>query len=171
MSKLLNKILIASLLFLIISCNNITKSIENGFFKNEIKPFVNTWIMKSSQYPFSSKFIFYHNFSFRYEFSSLSNRFSEGYWKLDSGIIVLNSLKLDSCMYFSRFGEECIRIDNFIEVDKKLLATTLDNCFPNSQDVYVFFERDSFYFSNGTLYYKKNIDNICPIKHNYTAFK
>jgi len=160
------------ILFSIISCNNITKPIENAFVKNEINPFVNTWIMVSSQYPFSSKLIVYNDFRFRYEFSSLSNGFSEGYWQLDSGIIVLNSFKLDSCMYYSRFGEECIPIDDFREVDKKLLATTLDNCFPNSQDVYVVFERDSFYLSNDTLFYsKKNIDINCPIKHIYTVFK
>jgi hypothetical protein len=165
-------ILFILILIFSMSCKNCDETKDNEPIKQCDSLYVNTWFMIVRQYPYSSKLFIYDNYSFRYEFSSLSYGFSQGNWHVDSPFIVLNSFQIDTCMYFSRFGEECIPIDGFNDVDKVLKATTIDGCTPLTQISYVVFEKDSFYLSNDTMFYfNKNADKHCPIKHIYTTNK
>jgi len=174
MNYMKNNIWVIIVLVFCLSCKNCDKSNNNESMKQfDNSLFVNTWLMTASQYPYSSKLFICDNYSFRYEFSAISiNGFSQGYWHVDSPFIVLNSIQIDTCMYYSRFGEECIPIDDFKNVDKVLKATTIDECKPLTQVKYVVFEKDSFYLSSDTMFYfNKNADKFCPIKHIYTTKK
>lgn len=152
--------------FLIVSC-------DTGETKNEIskvqfkKSFEKNWITIDSEFPFNSKLSLKSDNSYQYEYrSGLNKGFSKGEWHLDSPFVILNSYTIDTCMYLSKFGVNCLPVSENKEIDNIINTTTIKGCRPLTLVDYVTFEMDSFYLSKDTLIYVQNIVNIhCPIKH------
>ena len=154
-----------------VSCTNNTNKTKINSLNVQFKDsFVKEWISIEDKFPFNSKLWIRNNYSFQYEYSScLIRGYSKGEWIVDSPYIILSSYKIDSCMYLSEYGINCIPISENGEADEIIKAKTIKGCSPSTLTRYVNFERDSFYLIKETLFYVQDTNVFCPIKHVYTA--
>jgi hypothetical protein len=99
-----------------------------------------------------------NTFHFTYDACPISG-FSIGTWILKDGIITLNSLPADTCLFVREFGEDCYTIE---QLEGFNLETTIPDCKPEEPGEFVLFQNVKFQLIGDTLRHFIIGERICP---------
>ena len=131
--------------------------------------FIGNWVSLDRVYPYKAYLIIKSDSTFHFEYGACSaGGFSNGKWVKKDSIIILNSIKTDSCMYLSPFGQDCILIE---EIDRSefVAEKTIPDCNPKNTDDYIEFKNEEFYINNDTLIQIVKKPKLCPeIRNDFT---
>jgi hypothetical protein len=152
--------------------NEPKKEIENIERKEIVNPFIGNWESLERVYPYKSYLIIDTDSTFYFEYGAcLASGFSNGKWTMNDSIIKLNSDKIDSCMYLSHFGQDCIVIDEN-DTSEFIVEKTISDCNPKSGEDYIEFFNEEFYIDNDTLKHIVKKSKLCPeIRNDFSRIK
>jgi len=98
----------------------------------------------------------------------LASDFSHGQWERKGTIIVLKSNNIDSCLYLTYFGEDCIVLDSLGNTDF-VIEKTINDCEPEYETDYVVFNNEEFYLDNDTMKHILKKAKLClEIRNDFT---
>jgi hypothetical protein len=160
MSRIFVKIIIGILL---VSCSqeaneeiNATESHENP---NLI---IGTWESVKRVYPYKSYLLINKDRTFHFEYGACTARgVSNGKWIMKDGVMILNSYKIDSCMFLSHFEVDCKLIINY-DTSEYIVEKTIVDCNPKNETYYIEFQNEEFYIDIDTLKHIVKKFKTCP---------
>lgn len=152
--------------FCLVGCNHKTSiNDELPVEENSSALFIGLWYSVDRCYPYEAGIRINPDSTFLFEYRAcLFYGFSTGTWFMDGDTIVLNSTLIDSCMYMSHFGIDCIEeeLNDSIAMNIK---TTNKDCQTDETDQYrqyVLFDNERFYLVNDTLTHIFGAEKLCP---------
>lgn len=158
--------------FIFIACNNQTE-IKQIKLKKAMNYFIGNWESTERCYPYKGFLLINKNGSFNFNYGAcMASGVSEGKWELKDNIIILNSIKTDSCLYLSYFDVDCILEVEFVDeedfIQNYSIETTIKDCEPKYYEDYVLFNNEEFYISNDTLVHISKKKTCPEIKNDFT---
>jgi hypothetical protein len=124
--------------------------------------FIGCWESLKRVYPYESQLLIKNDGTFYFEYGAcIAHGFSTGKWQLIDTSIFLNSNGMDSCMYLSYFGVDCIDV-NPIDTAEYFIEKTIPDCNPKSESEYIEFKNTEFYIHNDTLRHIARDPQVCP---------
>lgn len=151
MEKIISVIII-TLFLLITSCNNnsnLNNSIDNYSTHEAENPFLEVWMYDGIGIPVSAKLVINKDSTFEFiSHSCQSVSFSNGKWDVENQTIILSSNTIGTCYYVSNFYNK-----KALPFDTVKRYTTIKNCTPENDSVYVIFEQEQFFIEEDTLHY------------------
>lgn len=163
----LNKIIfILAIGFLLNSCIGEANQKPQVNAMNDSKSFIGLWQSTPRAYPYKSFLVIKADSTFHYQYGAcLAFGFSDGKWKIEENILVLNSNKTDSCMYLKHFGKDCIIINDSVLDSDFNIDMTIRNCNPSSDINYVNFTNARFLFNLDTLKHIITVSDINSVNN------
>jgi len=158
-----NTIFALLLIATIIALSSCSQKIKDNDSDDQLDyggPFIGKWQSVERGIPYKAVLLVNADgsFSFTYVACTISG-FSSGTWFLEDGILTMNSVPADTCLFVREFGEDCYTNE---QLEGFMPETTIPDCKPEDLDEFVLFQNVKFQLIGDTLKHLYSSDRICP---------